>query len=102
MLTRETAITMAKDYVSLCNEKDIKFSHVYVFGSSVNGNAGVDSDVDLLLVSEQFTENTLTNWKMLAPFSAKMYEIDPHPYPVAAFIKRDPFVNEVLKTGIRI
>ncbi len=102
MLNRETALKMARDYVQMCKAQNINFNHVFVFGSAIRNMASENSDVDVLLVSDQFSENTLNNWKMLAPISAKLFDIDPHPYPTSSFIKGDPFVTEVLRTGVEI
>lgn len=39
---------------------------------------------------------------MLAPITAQLYIIEPHPYPTDAYIREDPFVDEVDRMGIEI
>ena len=39
---------------------------------------------------------------MLAPVTAQLYDIEPHPYPTDAYLSKDPFVDEVDRTGIEI
>ena len=100
--TQRAAIKLAKRYIEMCNEINLPIQKGYLFGSYSKGTAHADSDIDLLLVSDKFRNNTLDNWQMLSPITAKLYYIEPHPYPVKNFLKGDPFLEEVLKTGIEI
>lgn len=81
---------------------NLPIQKAYLFGSYSKGTAHADSDIDLLLVSDKFLNNTLDNWKMLSPVTAILYDVEPHPYPVKNFLKGDPFLEEILKTGIEI
>jgi uncharacterized protein len=101
-ITQRAAIRLAKRYIEMCNEMNLPIKKAYLFGSYSKGTAHADSDIDLLLVSDKFRNNTLDNWKMLSPITAKLYDVEPHPYPIKNFLKGDPFLTEVLKTGIEI
>jgi len=102
MLTQQNAIKLVKEYVNLCYKNNIYFTKIILFGSFVSGNANKDSDIDVLFVSDQFTDNTFENWRTLSPITAKFYDIEPHPYPTDYFEKSDPFIEEIKKTGIEI
>jgi predicted nucleotidyltransferase len=102
MLTREIAINTANEFVNKCKEKGIYFSNVILFGSSITGKAHEFSDIDLLLVSDQFGDSKWENAKLIAPINKKFYLIEPHTYPTAYFLKGDPFLNNVLQTGIAL
>ncbi len=102
MVNQSTAVELIKQYVLLCNRRNIHFNKVILFGSVAAGTARPDSDVDVLLVSDQFTHDSIQNWRMLAPITAQLYNIEPHPYPTDAYLRKDPFVNEVDRTGIEI
>jgi uncharacterized protein len=101
-ITKRTAIKLAKQYIEMCNKINLPIQKAFLFGSYSKDTAHADSDIDLLLVSDKFRNNSLDNWKMLSPITAKLYDVEPHPYPVKNFIKGDPFLEEVLKTGIEI
>ena len=73
-----------------------------LFGSQAAGTGRRDSDIDLFLVSSKFKRNSLDNWKMLAPVTARLYDVEPHPCPEKNFLKGDPFIDEVKRTGIEI
>jgi predicted nucleotidyltransferase len=101
-INRRSAIKLAKQFVGKCNERGLEIKKAMLFGSYVTGIPDNNSDIDLLLVSDKFSNNTLDNWKLLAPITAKLYDIEPHPYPVKRFLKGDPFVEVVKQTGIEI
>lgn len=96
------AIRTAKRYLTYCRKMGLPVSKAILFGSMVKGNARHESDVDLLIVSEKFGSNTLENWKMLAPVSAKVVEVEPHPYSLERFNSNDPFIKKILEYGIEV
>lgn len=101
-ITRAAAVNLAKRYIEQCEQRGLPIRKAVLFGSVVTNTAGKESDIDLLLVSDAFIADSLHNWKLLAPITAKYYDIEPHPYPTNNFLKGDPFLNEVLKHGIEI
>ena len=102
MVNQSAAVDLVKQYVHLCNGRNIYFNKVILFGSVAAGTARPESDIDVLLVSDQFTHDSIQNWRMLAPVTAQLYDIEPHPYPTDAYLRKDPFVDEVDRTGIEI
>jgi len=101
-IARAAALKLAKRYIALCAGSGIAISRAILFGSQGAGAAKEHSDIDLLLVSDQFKNNTLENWKLIAPITACLYDVEPHPYPPAKFKKGDPFIEEVKRLGIEI
>ena len=102
MFTKKAAIEKIREYVKLCNERNIFFKKIILFGSIAQNTTDENSDIDVLFVSDQFSNNTLENWRALAPVTSKIYDIEPHPYPTENFIKGDPFIDEIKKAGIEI
>ena len=102
MVSQSTAIELIKQYVKLCNGQNIFFSKVILFGSVAIGTPRPDSDIDVLLVSDQFTHDFVQNWRLLAPITAQLVDIELHPYPTDSYICRDPFIDEIERTGIEI
>ena len=95
-------IKQAKEYINLCRKMNLRITKAILFGSQATGTAHGDSDIDLLLVSDIFKANTLDNWKLLAPVTARLFNVEPHPYPEKNFLKGDPFIDEIKRTGIEI
>jgi predicted nucleotidyltransferase len=102
MFNPTAANALIKEYIALCAKRNIFFRKVILFGSVARNQATENSDIDVLFVSDQFTDNPMLNARLVAPVSAKLYDIEPHLYPTAAFLKNDPFVQEIQKTGIVI
>ena len=99
---RPTALELAKQYVRMCEQINVPISRAILFGSQARGTAHGDSDIDLLLVSPKFTRDTLKNWQMLVPVTAKLFDVEPHPYREKNFRKGDPFLEEVMREGIEV
>jgi len=74
-----------------------------VFGKrTIRNEANENSDIDLLLVSDQFGHNKWDNLSLISRVNRKFYMIEPHLYPTKLFIKGDPFVEEIKKVGVEI
>jgi predicted nucleotidyltransferase len=101
-IINEAVLAEAKQYIAACNAQNIPVRKAILFGSQVRGTATNDSDIDLLIVSSSFSDNSLDNWKLLSPITARFYHVEPHPYPTKNFSTGDPFVNEIKKYGIEI
>ena len=91
--------------VLMVNTMNIFFSKVILFGSVAANNAHDNSDIDVALISEQFTDNPITNWRLLSPvkiISRKFTDIEPHPFTKKEFEEGDPFIDEIKRTGIEV
>ncbi len=74
-----------------------------LFGSYVKGTAGKWSDIDIALVSRDFTGIGFNDRKKVNPFLIKVdSRIEPHPFKPEDFTEDNPFVKEILKEGIDI
>lgn len=102
MFTRETAIETVKDFVQSCKAEHIEFTNVILFGSTVRNQANEDSDIDVLLVSDQFSFSRWENAKLIARIHKRFSFIDAHTFPTKYFRKGDPFINEIKRTGLEI
>jgi predicted nucleotidyltransferase len=107
MLNTGTAKEIIRDFISACAENKINFRKVILFGSIVSGKNHEYSDIDLALVSDQFSGNSIKDWhemSLVIVKDKKFYNIEPHTYTTKEFENGDdPFVEEVVKkTGIEI
>lgn len=105
MLTKKGAIKIVKEFINACEENNISFSKVILFGSMVSGKNHEYSDIDVALVSQKFNEKPFRNWSLLTPVkikSKKFLSIEPHPFSEKYFKEGDPFIEEIKKTGLEI
>ncbi len=102
MFTKHAAIEIIKKFVRDCNKANIQFDKVILFGSVVGESTNDDSDIDVALVSREFTHDRFENAIKLAPISLKYNDIDAQTFPSDYFEQGDPFIEEILRSGIEI
>ena len=102
MVTRETAIDTARSFIRECKMNGLSFYKVLIFGSVAKGRIHEWSDIDLLMVSDQFSDNIFENLKMYSKINIKYPLIETHPYPTNYFLNGDGFINEIIKESIEI
>ena len=82
---------------------DLKISGVYLFGSSINGNFTQDSDIDVAVVSEDFTGDIIDDTFKLMKIRRKIdNRIEPHPVLLKDFNEGNPLVKELLNNNIKV
>jgi len=80
-----------------------RVSEAYLFGSHAKGTASVWSDIDLAVVSPDFSEDLFLERLMLMRVAAEIDErIEPKPFRPEDFQPSDPLVNEIRQTGIAL
>ena len=102
MFNRDAAIDMVRQFVAQCKLQNIHFDKVILFGSTLRNEATEDSDIDVLLASQQFGINQWDNLGLIARVNKKFYRIEPHTFPTSYFLMGDPFINEIKQTGLEI
>ena len=103
MFTKEDIIKDIHIFIQQCNQLNIFFDKVILFGSYATNQAKQFSDIDLLLVSKQFSYNKLKNIMSIATPLRQNIWFEPHPYPTEYFNqKKDPIIIDALKNGINI
>jgi predicted nucleotidyltransferase len=102
MVDKATAIKTAKAFISECKDNGLTFYKVLLFGSFAKNQMNEWSDIDLLLVSDQFGSNVFENLKLFSKINIKYPIIETHPYPTAYFLEGDDFLNMIKKESIEI
>jgi len=83
-------------------KKDISVDQVYLFGSYAKGTPNEYSDIDLAIVSKDFEGIRFFDRKRLLKYLIEINtDIELHPFKTEDFDSDDPFVEEIIKTGIR-
>ena len=102
MFTTENLKKYINDYVAACNGVGVHFNKIILFGSYARNTPHEWSDIDLVLVSDDFIEMGWDDYGKIAPANIKFVDIEPHIFNTAYFEKGDPFIEEIIKTGTEI
>ena len=96
---RQTALFFLKKL----DESGITPEKVYIFGSCAKGCADRFSDIDIAVISSDFSDNRFEERVRLMKISCDIdSRIEPVPFNLNTFIEEDPLVWEIMKTGTLI
>ncbi len=105
MLTQKSAIEKVRRFAKKISGLGVPLNRVVLFGSYSKNTQHKWSDIDVVLVSDSFSgivffdSDIIGGIKIQKPFSI----IQTHTYNTKDFSPdKDPFVEEILKTGIEI
>jgi predicted nucleotidyltransferase len=89
-------------FISLVSD-EFPLKKVYLFGSYAKGNAKDYSDVDLAVVSDKFEGSRFFDKQKLNKYIMKTsIDLEVHPFRTEDFTEDNPFVKEILQTGLKI
>lgn len=99
---RELAEIIARRFVKLV-QKEIDVKRVYLYGSSAKGNFTQDSDIDIVVVGDDFIGDPVEDTMLLMRIRRKVdYRIEPRPFKTSDFNESNPLSKEIMETGIAI
>ncbi len=82
--------------------KYYKIQEVYLFGSYAKGTNNEDSDIDVAIIINSDT-NTFDLLVELMMYTQNIdLRIEPHPIKIEDFEEGNPFVQEILETGLKV
>ena len=92
-----------RQYLEQLDNMGIHVRQAVLFGSYATGNYDEWSDIDLALVSEDFSGDRFEDRNKLRRITLQVNsDISPMPFRPEDFTPRNYFVKEILKTGIPI
>ena len=93
---------IAKEYAELLKH-EFRLDKMYTFGSYAKGTYNDNSDIDIAVVAHDFTGDRFEDSLKLRKLRRKIdCRIEPHPIKSDNFDITNPFIREILNTGIRI
>lgn len=96
-------MTAVRSFITLVRESGLPLEKAFLFGSYAKGQAHTWSDIDLALVSRDFTGMGFYERRRLNPFLIKTdSRLELHPFRPDEFTKDNPFVEEILRQGVEI
>ncbi len=94
-------IEIIKEYIKEVS-KYYNIQEVYLFGSYAKGTNNEDSDIDVAVVINS-EENTFDLLVQLMMYTQDIdLRIEPHPIKLKDFEEGNPFVKEIIDTGIKV
>jgi predicted nucleotidyltransferase len=102
MFTKKDLKKYISDYLAECNKLGVQFKKVILFGSYAHDTAHKWSDIDLALVSDDFTGMIIDDNRKISRANIKYVDIESHLFNSAYFEEGDPFIEEIIKTGKEI
>jgi len=106
MFTRDVVIETVRNYARRIEANGVHLRTVILYGSFAKGTQNEWSDIDVALVADEFTGFFFNDAKLLPYMGFKQ----PYPYslieavtyPTNYFNEGDPFINEIVRTGIKV
>ena len=101
-MDKKHAYKIIHEYINRLMSSEIKIDSVYLFGSYAKGSIHKDSDIDLAIILDKIKNTFETEVKLMTLRKNDETIIEPHIFEKEDFVKKNPFVNEILKTGVKI
>jgi len=93
----------AKEFIAEVQKHQIKIIKAYLFGSFARGKARKDSDIDLALISSDFSGNRYLDSLKIIPLRRKIdSRIEPVTFKPEDFNENDPLAAEIKNYGVEI
>lgn len=84
-------------------KNNINIEQAVLFGSYAQGTFTTWSDIDIALVSSDFEGDRFKDRNKIRRIKLEISsDLEPIPYPPNEFTPADPFVKQILKTGINV
>ena len=92
-----------KKFLRMVSENGLHIERAIVFGSYAKEKQNEWSDIDIAIVSKDFTGVRFYDRKRLNPYLIRIdSRIETHPFRPEDFTSDDLFVDQILKEGIEI
>jgi predicted nucleotidyltransferase len=80
-----------------------RITAVYLYGSLVKQTGTVWSDIDLAIISPDFSADLFQEQVRLLRLAAQIDDrIEPRPFRPADFDPTEPLVSEIIRTGVQV
>jgi len=92
-----------KKFIDNLQENGVPVKRAILFGSYARGNYSEWSDIDLAIVSDVFIGNRMEDRDKIRFIKVSTSsDLEVLPYRPEDFTEDDPFVKEILETGVEI
>jgi predicted nucleotidyltransferase len=102
MFTRKTAIAQANQFINDLKAFGLHPVKAILFGSIAKGNQHELSDIDLAVWDDSFSGVLGLDYEKILPVLRPYMMLELHTFHSDETVENNPFVNEIVKTGIEI
>jgi uncharacterized protein len=96
-------IHIINQFIAKLEDSNIKVERAFLFGSYAQGTFNDWSDIDLAIVSTAFEGERFADRDKIRRIKLSVScDLEPIPYNPSDFNSNNPFVNRILRTGIRV
>jgi len=96
-------LDIIRRFILEATKYNIHIQQAVLFGSYAKGTNNEWSDIDVAIVSSDFIGlRYLDNQKISRPKLNISYDLETHPFRPEDFNEDNPFVKEILSSGVRI
>jgi predicted nucleotidyltransferase len=100
---KHQALESVNRFITTLKKANINVSRIILFGSYATGKANEWSDIDIAIVSNDFSGIPFNDNKMMIPFLLEVdSRIELHPYRPEDFTEDNLFVRAIIKDGVEI
>ncbi len=100
-MDKKSVLTIIDRFKNILEQKDFKIKKIILFGSYAKGNYNDNSDIDLIIISDDF--GPMDYWQRIDFISEAIYEvfvpIEALPFTTSEWEKNDSFFNDYAKDG---
>lgn len=99
----DSVVEIIRKYVNELNSHNIPVQEVILFGSYAAEVPREDSDIDVAIVSEAFTDDRFEDRRRIVPLRRKIdSRIEPIPFTPERFSRGGNLIDEIRRKGIKV
>jgi predicted nucleotidyltransferase len=96
-------VKIVKKFLFKLKESGVSVDFAYLYGSYAKRSSSKFSDIDVAVISSDFSEDRFEEGIKLARIAGQIdNRIEPIPFTIGSFVEDDPLVWEIKKDGILI
>ena len=101
-MDQNEAFSLVRRYLEFLREKKYNIVNAYIFGSYAKGDFNEDSDIDIAIILNKMKDRFDMQVELMKLRRKFDLRIEPHPFTKKDLTELNPFIKEVLDTGIEI
>lgn len=101
-MAQREILDLAKKYLDFLKEEKFQISKAYLFGSYAKGTNRPESDIDIALIFNELNDEIDMQIQLIKLRRNFDLRIEPHPFEKRDLKEKNPFLKEILQTGILI
>lgn len=95
-------ITSVERFLAVVRER-LRVEAAYLYGSQTTGSARPWSDIDVAVISPDFSDDLFQDRIAMMQWAAEIDDrIEPQPFTPDRFGPNDPLASEISRTGVRL